>query len=157
MAIQKAIETGILLFIGLIALKAMGGIEGLTNLFSGITGMFDGGKKEAAQPVGVTPDIVTAALESGATVEITETAEQGVDLFKWFNPFSPLSPIMTGIDILGEVIAQPETAETTISPPKIPTIHVSKPISPVEKTEAAMGHVLPATQNILDYLASRGL
>ena len=43
MKISETISTGILLFGGILVLKAMGGIKGITDIFSGIGDLFGGG------------------------------------------------------------------------------------------------------------------
>jgi len=118
MGIKSTIEMGVMLFIGVIALKAFGGVQGLTSMFQGISGMFGGGSAAgggggtvyAGTGGVVTPDVIADVVEGGGTVDVIETAP-----LEPYNPWALLSPFATVAEWLRYTSQRPGDTTTTIT------------------------------------------
>lgn len=73
---KEYIEMGIMLFVGLIALKAIGGVQGLTNIFSGVGGLLSGLTGGSVSASGANPEAVTASGAAGEAIQQVEALEQ---------------------------------------------------------------------------------
>lgn len=74
MKIGEAISTGVLLFGGIFVLKALGGVEGLSNLFSGLGGLLGGGAPTT--PAQTPQDILTQTDELASQYELLTVPQQ---------------------------------------------------------------------------------
>ena len=82
MKISEALSTGVLIFGGLLFLKALGGVQGLTNIFSGIGNLFGsggggGGSQSNYQAPG---EILTGTAELEAKYDLLSAEAQKLAL-----------------------------------------------------------------------------
>lgn len=135
--LKGMLETGAIIIIGIIALKAFGGIKGISDLIGGISGMlsFDGGGGGAAPAPAPAPIIPVGELPPGSTVDIITPPVQ--DPLEWWTFLSPIlgatemwnwwqsrlgDPTITHVDVNGNGDYTPS--------PNVPTPPSPDPILP---------------------------
>jgi len=105
MKIGTAISTGILLFGGILILKAVGGVEGLKNIFGGLGGLLGVGDSAPPQPT-ISPDIITdiETVTGGTGLETSAERQAAADIAATETGAAAAAPWMWAGGLIGGLL-----------------------------------------------------